>query len=77
VISRGLIALRDTRTPLLTNCAQLAGRAAILALLIDQAGVIAVPLALAVTAATETVMLGVVLFLKLHRRGGMVVARAA
>ncbi len=68
VIVRGLIALRDTRTPLLTNTAQLAGRAAIIALLLGSIGVLAIPVAFAVTASVETVILGVVLLLKLRHR---------
>jgi len=66
VITRGLIALRDTRTPLITNSAQLAGRAAILTLLIAQMGILTVPIAFAVTASLETVALGTVLMLKMQ-----------
>jgi putative peptidoglycan lipid II flippase len=68
VITRGLIALRDTRTPLLTNTMQLIGRGAIMAALLDSEGVIAIPLAFAVTASAETLLLGSVLALKLRRR---------
>lgn len=68
VITRGLIALRDTRTPLLTNSLQLAGRAAIIAILLDRVGVVAIPIAFAVSASVETVGLGVVLWRKLRRR---------
>jgi putative peptidoglycan lipid II flippase len=64
VITRGLIALDDTRMPLLTNTAQIAGRA----LLIGQVGVLAIPIAFAVTASLETLLLGVVLLVKLRRR---------
>nr|AGC72802.1 putative peptidoglycan lipid II flippase MurJ [uncultured bacterium A1Q1_fos_485] len=67
VITRGLIALRDTRTPLLTNLCQLAGRVAIMTLFVSRVGVIAIPTALAVTAVLETALLGAVLFVKLHR----------
>lgn len=77
VITRGLIALRDTRTPLLTNCVQFAGRAAILTFLIARIGVVAIPLALAITAAIETVVLGLVLLLKLQRRPRTAAVRAA
>ena len=38
VITRGLIALRDTRTPLLTNICQLIGRMTIMALFVEQLG---------------------------------------
>jgi putative peptidoglycan lipid II flippase len=67
VLTRGLIALDDTRTPLLTNAAQIAGRALILILLIAPLGVLAIPLAFAVTASIETLLLGMVLLLKLRR----------
>jgi putative peptidoglycan lipid II flippase len=68
LITRGLIALRDTRTPLLTNTAQLLGRAAIVAVFLDAWGVVAIPIAFAATAAAETLLLGTILLLKLHRR---------
>jgi putative peptidoglycan lipid II flippase len=68
VLTRGLIALRDTRTPLLTNSLQLAGRAAIIALLLDRVGVVAIPIAFAVSASVETLGLGLVLLHKLRRR---------
>ncbi len=68
VLTRGLIALRDTRTPLLTNSAQLAGRALIIAALLGTAGVLAIPIAFAVAASVETVVLGTVLMLKLQWR---------
>jgi putative peptidoglycan lipid II flippase len=71
VITRGLIALRDTRTPLLTNICQLIGRAVIMALFVSTWGIVTIPAALAITATLETVTLGIVLLLKLrsHRRG--------
>lgn len=68
VIVRGLIALRDTRIPLLTNTVQLAGRAAIIALLLGSIGVLAISVAFAVTASIVTVILGIVLLLKLRHR---------
>jgi putative peptidoglycan lipid II flippase len=68
VITRGLISLRDTRTPLFTNTVQLIGRGAIMAALIGSQGVVAVPIAFALTASVETLALGSVLFLKLRRR---------
>jgi putative peptidoglycan lipid II flippase len=66
VISRGLIALRDTRTPLVTNLLQLAGRAAIMSLLVGRYGVVTIPAALAVTATLETLLLGGVLWVRLR-----------
>lgn len=74
VITRGLIALRDTRTPLVTNILQLLGRFLILTLFIAEWGIIAIPIALAVTASLETVALGVVLWFKLGRRVQLVPA---
>jgi putative peptidoglycan lipid II flippase len=68
VITPGLIALRDTRTPLMTNVCQLARRAVLLTLLIGRLGVIAIPAAFAVSAGGETIALGIILFLKLRRR---------
>ena len=68
VITRGLIALRDTRTPLLTNSVQLAGRAAIITFLLGSVGVLAIPIAFAVTATVETLALGTVLLFKMQRR---------
>ena len=68
VITRALIALDDTRTPLATNSAQIAGRALMLSLLIGPLGVIAIPVTFAVTAALETLILGTVLMFKLRAR---------
>jgi putative peptidoglycan lipid II flippase len=68
VITRGLIALRDTRTPLLTNIVQFAGRAAIVAAFLGALGATAIPLAFAVTASLETLLLATVLFVKVQRR---------
>ncbi len=68
VVSRGLVALRDTRTSLFTNTAQLIGRALIIALLLDRIGVVAVPIAFAVTATLETLTLAPALWLKLRRQ---------
>jgi putative peptidoglycan lipid II flippase len=68
VIGRGLIALRDTRTPLLTNTGQVAGRVVLMAALIGQLGVLAVPAAFAGMAFVEATVLGVVLLAKVRRR---------
>ena len=68
VVIRGLIALRDTRTPLLTNSAVLAARALMMTLLVGTMGVLAIPLSLAVTALVETLVLLSVLLLKIRRR---------
>jgi putative peptidoglycan lipid II flippase len=68
VITRGLIALRDTRTPLITNRVQLAGRTAIMAVFLGALGVRAIPVAFAVMASIEAVTLGAVLAVKMQRR---------
>lgn len=67
VLTRGLVALRDTRTPLATNSAQIAGRAALLAVLVPRLGVAAVPLAFAATSALESAVLLAALMLRLRR----------
>ncbi|HEX5505525.1 MAG TPA: murein biosynthesis integral membrane protein MurJ [Thermomicrobiales bacterium] len=77
VVTRGLIALRDTRTPLVTNSLQFAGRAVLISLLLDVAGVRAIPLAFAVSAAVEAAALGTILLVKVQRRLRPRVAPAA
>ncbi len=67
VITRGLIALRDTRTPLLTNTGQLIGRIAVITVLLPSLGVLAIPAAFALTSTLETLALGAVLWRKLSR----------
>ena len=66
VVIRGLIAMRDTRTPLLTNTAQLIGRAVLIAALLGAVGVIAVPIAFAVMASLETLVLAFLLARKVR-----------
>jgi putative peptidoglycan lipid II flippase len=68
VISRGLIALRDTRTPLITNTVQLIGRIVLIMMLLGRMGVLAIPTAFAVSATLETLLLGTMLLLKLRQR---------
>jgi putative peptidoglycan lipid II flippase len=68
VFTRGLIALRDTRSPLLTNTVQLLGRVALMTLLLPAVGVLSIPAAFAATAAAEAVALGLIFLLKLQRR---------
>ena len=70
VITRGLIALRDTRTPLITDSLQLIGRGTLMALLVGTIGVVAIPLAFVISASVETLALGSVLLAKLQRRLG-------
>ena len=68
VITRGLIALRDTRTPLITNTGQLLGRIILITLFIERFGVVAIPAAFAITSTVEALALGSVLWRKLNRR---------
>jgi putative peptidoglycan lipid II flippase len=68
LVTRGLIALQDTRTPLLTNTLQLAGRTAIMALFVARVGVVAIPAAFAITASLESITLAAVLLMKLRNR---------
>jgi putative peptidoglycan lipid II flippase len=76
VLARGLIALRDTRTPLFANTVQLLGRATIMALLIGAVGVVAVPIAFAGMAFVETFVLATVLTLRLRERSSPLSAHA-
>jgi putative peptidoglycan lipid II flippase len=61
VLTRSLVARRDTRTPLVTNIVQLSLRAAITFALLDRHGVEAIPVAFAVSSVVEAVILAVVL----------------
>ena len=68
VITRGLIALRDTRTPLFTNSGQLILRILLISFLLGRMGVVSIPAAFAISATLETLILAAVLFLKLRGR---------
>jgi putative peptidoglycan lipid II flippase len=68
VITRGLISLRDTRTPLFTNTGQLISRILLISILLGRMGVVAIPAAFAISATLETLTLAAVLFLKLRSR---------
>jgi putative peptidoglycan lipid II flippase len=70
VITRGLISLRDTRTPLFTNSGQLVARILLISVLLPRMDVVAIPAAFAISATLETFMLATVLFLKLRRKSG-------
>lgn len=67
IISRGLIAMRDTRTPLFTNLGQLLSRATIMTIFVPRIGLYAIPLALVVSSTLETIALGIILTRKLRR----------
>ncbi len=68
VLTRGLMALHDTRTALFTNLLQLAGRSALIPLLLGPLDVFAIPVAFAITSSLETLILWLVLRAKLRRR---------
>jgi putative peptidoglycan lipid II flippase len=68
VITRGLISLRDTRTPLFTNSGQLIARILLITILLPSMDVVAIPAAFAISATIETLTLATVLFLKLRNR---------
>jgi putative peptidoglycan lipid II flippase len=67
VITRGMVSLRDTRTPLLTNVAQLVIRAGLMALFIDSVGLTIIPWSLALTAIAEALILGFLLWRRVER----------
>lgn len=68
VITRGLISLRDTRTPLFTNSGQLVLRILLISMLLPRLDVVAIPAAFAISSTIETVTLALVLFLKLRTK---------
>src|SRR5215211_942751 len=68
VITRGLISLRDTRTPLFTNSGQLIARILLITVMLPRLDVVAIPAAFAISATLETLILAAVLFLKLRSR---------
>lgn len=68
ILTRTLLALSDTRTPLIINCLQLSGRIVLLPVLLPSIGVVAIPLAFAITSTLETLALGGVVFLKVRRQ---------
>jgi putative peptidoglycan lipid II flippase len=68
VTTRGLIALRDTRTPLFTNSGQLVLRVVLISTLLGRLGVVAIPVAFALSATLETLTLTAVLLTRLRSR---------
>jgi len=68
VTTRGLIALRDTRTPLFTNSGQLVLRVVLISTLLGRLGVVAIPVAFAFSATLETLTLTAVLLTRLRSR---------
>jgi len=77
VITRGLISLRDTRTPLLTNSGHLILRILLITLLLGTLGVVAIPAAFAISSTIEAFILGTVLFLKLRNRSQQTITSIA
>jgi putative peptidoglycan lipid II flippase len=77
VITRGLISLRDTRTPLFTNAGQLILRIVLISILLSSLGVVAIPAAFAISSTIETLTLATVLFLKLRNRSQSQQARTS
>jgi putative peptidoglycan lipid II flippase len=73
VITRGLISLRDTRTPLLTNTGQLILRIILISILLSSIGVVAIPAAFAISSTAETLILATVLFFKLRNKSQQIV----
>jgi len=67
IISRGLIAMRDTRTPLFTNIGQLISRATIMTIFVPRIGLYAIPVAFVISSTLETIALGIILMIKLRR----------
>jgi putative peptidoglycan lipid II flippase len=68
ILTRGLIALRDTRTPLLTNSLQLVMRAGLIALLLGRFEVVAIPLAFVISASIEALLLAAILLPRVRER---------
>lgn len=68
VLTRALIALHDTRTPLVTNLIQLGLRIVMTAVLLGRLGVEAIPVAHAASSAVEAAVLAVILWRRVRRR---------
>jgi putative peptidoglycan lipid II flippase len=77
VITRGLVSLRDTRSPLFTNTGQLVLRIVLISLLLGSLGVVAIPAAFAISSTVETLILGTALFLKLRSKSQKTVSAIA
>jgi putative peptidoglycan lipid II flippase len=67
IVTRGLIALHDTTTPLLTNCGQMIGRVLLLMWLVEPLGALAIPVAFAISSTIEMLALSGILVIKLRR----------
>jgi putative peptidoglycan lipid II flippase len=62
ILTRGLWAMRNTRMPLIADVGQMAGRAGLMFLLVPRLGVVAIPLAFAITSLVESAILACALF---------------
>lgn len=69
ILTRSLLALHDTRTPLVINCGQLLGRIILIPLLLPTMNVLAIPVAFALTSTIETAALGALVWMRLRGRG--------
>src|ERR1051325_8719254 len=68
VITRGLISLRDTRSPLLTNSGNLILRIILISILLNKLGAVAIPAAFAIASTAEALAQAFILFVKLRGR---------
>ena len=68
VITRGLISLRDTRSPLLTNSGQLILRIILILILLSKLGAVAIPAAFAISSTLEALTQASILLIKLRNR---------
>lgn len=68
VLTRALIAVHDTRTPLATNTLQLVLRLVLATLLLDREGVLAIPIAFAFSSGIEAIVLAIVLWRRVRAR---------
>ena len=68
VVTRGLVSMRDTRTPLFTNTGSLVLRIVLMSLLLARLGAAAIPTAFAAAATLETLTLTAILLHTLGRR---------
>lgn len=68
ILTRSVIALHDTRTPLVINFFQLIGRMLLVPLLVPTFDVVAIPIAFTITATLEALVFAGVMYVKVRRR---------
>jgi putative peptidoglycan lipid II flippase len=66
MLTRGLLAMRNTRVPLIADLGQVVARAGIMLVLVPRVGVVAIPFAFATTSLVEAAVLAGVLFVGLR-----------